>query len=698
MKNRFLKISLSGLAAVAAFSFIACGDDVSEVTRIQQPAVFNAVADSLPACDTATSGKLYVSSEKLLLCDGEKWSGLNGVSAKDGVTGSFCSTTTVKDGLKILCDGDSVGVIKNGVAGAAGGKGPAGESGSYCVAEENAFGYDIYCDGELTGTITNGAPGSSGSKGVEGDDGTYCVTSATSTGFDVVCNGEKIGEISNGTPGSSGSKGREGDDGMYCVTVATATGFDLVCNGEKVGEIDNGTPGSAGSKGDVATGCTFTKNENGSYTQKCGDKESVVYAAVCGTESYNPLGNKFCYGITLYDKCDGKDYNPAKQFCLDGALTELCGGKNYTAGEFCLNNEVTAKCDGKTFEENEFCQGSTIKEKCGEKTYTVDQFCDGTTVVDKCDGSVYSPATESCTTDGVRPKCGTTTYNPETQFCQEGTPTALCGGKTYTTSQFCLDNAVTAKCNGSTYTTSQFCLNNAVTNKCNGKTYTTDQFCLNNVVTAKCGGKTYTTSQFCSGTTVYDKCGSSTYTPSSQFCDTRDNHIYKYVKIGTQTWMAQNLNYASSNSWCYNGTASNCDSYGRLYTWSSALNIDSKYNSTSYSVGSKHQGKCPSGWHIPSTGEWNTLSSTVEDGASLRAKDGWGTNGTDKYGFNAKPAGIRDNSGTFYYLGTQTYFWSTGERTVEYAYYRYFLGTSTNLASAAAYAKSRAFSVRCLKN
>src|SRR5574344_1443588 len=92
--------------------------------------------------------------------------------------------------------------------------------------------------------------------------------------------------------------------------------------------------------------------------------------------------------------------------------------------------------------------------------------------------------------------------------------------------------------------------------------------------------------------------------------DPRDGQVYKMVTIGTQTWMAQNLNYAVDSSWCYENSADSCAKYGRLYQWTAAMNIASSYEGVIAGavIKTPQQGACPVGWHVPTSGEWDALA------------------------------------------------------------------------------------------
>jgi len=142
---------------------------------------------------------------------------------------------------------------------------------------------------------------------------------------------------------------------------------------------------------------------------------------------------------------------------------------------------------------------------------------------------------------------------------------------------------------------------------------------------------------------------------NGMFTDSRDGTPYRVVTIGSQTWMAENLNYQTANSWCYNNSADSCAKYGRLYDWSAAMGISTSYNSSKWNGSDEnHQGICPGGWHIPSDQEWQTLVDNVggyNAGKRLKSASGWrwsyrgngeGGNGTDDYGFSALPGGTAD--------------------------------------------------------
>ena len=168
--------------------------------------------------------------------------------------------------------------------------------------------------------------------------------------------------------------------------------------------------------------------------------------------------------------------------------------------------------------------------------------------------------------------------------------------------------------------------------------------------------------------------------------DSRDGQTYKTVKIGTQTWMAKNLNYKADSSFCYDKEESNCAKYGRFYTWQTALKA------------------CPSGWHLPSKAEFETLFGFVGDkqvaGRYFKSKEGWNYsgNGTDSFGFSVLPAGYTDDKGKSGQEGFSAVFWSSAENNSSKAYYMSLSCFGLNASLSGDGSKNIAFSVRCVKD
>jgi uncharacterized protein (TIGR02145 family) len=155
----------------------------------------------------------------------------------------------------------------------------------------------------------------------------------------------------------------------------------------------------------------------------------------------------------------------------------------------------------------------------------------------------------------------------------------------------------------------------------------------------------------------------------SGFTDDRDGKFYNTVTIGGKKWMAENLNYQPSTGkyWCYGNSAENCAKYGKLYDWNTAKTV------------------CPSGWHLPSRAEWNSLVSSAGGastaGKKLKAASGWNnSNGTNDYGFSALPGGYRALDENFNAVGDEGYWWTserTNVKTENCEWYDYVVGIYT---------------------
>ena len=191
------------------------------------------------------------------------------------------------------------------------------------------------------------------------------------------------------------------------------------------------------------------------------------------------------------------------------------------------------------------------------------------------------------------------------------------------------------------------------------------------------------------------------------FTDARDGETYRTIQIGDQIWMAENLRFKAKDSFAPDNDESNVKKFGRLYTWTSALDIPPEFSEQSPAKDIEmyrkmkepnYQGIAPEGWHIPSNKEWEQLLSHLSEksnGSELRSTCFWLEPGYDSFGFFALPAGYRFDNGTFNHFGRRTRFWSKDEYGKSNAFR---LGLTNESVDIEGVYRSDAISIRCVKN
>lgn len=162
------------------------------------------------------------------------------------------------------------------------------------------------------------------------------------------------------------------------------------------------------------------------------------------------------------------------------------------------------------------------------------------------------------------------------------------------------------------------------------------------------------------------------------FTDSRDGKKYKTVKIGSQTWFAENLAFKPSTGkcWAYNNNQLNASKLGYLYDWETAKKV------------------CPVGWHLPVKKDFEVLLKTV------------GTESDDQFealvifgdsGFSSSDSGFRDSDGTFLRLNRDASFWCNTLYGQDQAWYLSL--TRDDITAQVTFAKQTSgFSVRCIKD
>jgi uncharacterized protein (TIGR02145 family) len=187
------------------------------------------------------------------------------------------------------------------------------------------------------------------------------------------------------------------------------------------------------------------------------------------------------------------------------------------------------------------------------------------------------------------------------------------------------------------------------------------------------------------------------FTCGNNLTDIRDNKVYPSIQIGSQCWLASNLNFGTtivssqdqrdnciSEKYCYNDIPSNCTNQGGLYQWDELMLFDET---------PADQGFCPPGWHIPAENDWNILfASYINNGfaGSPLKYSGYS-------GFNALLLGARHINQGWDFQGFATFFWSSTPLGSMKAWAH---GMNDPNPSVSSYPSSRvnAFSVRCIRD
>ena len=187
------------------------------------------------------------------------------------------------------------------------------------------------------------------------------------------------------------------------------------------------------------------------------------------------------------------------------------------------------------------------------------------------------------------------------------------------------------------------------------------------------------------------------FTCDNPLTDVRDNTSYPTIKIGTQCWMAVNLNFGNTvpsssmqrdnclvEKYCFNDNAANCSSLGGLYQWDEMMQFNDLEGI---------QGLCPPAWHIPAENEWTTLfnffTSNGFAGSPLKS--------TGYSGFNALLTGIHFDNVNWNFSNFAAFFWSSTSDGATRAW-AHSMNTINPSVSYYPGNRSNAFSVRCIKD
>lgn len=198
--------------------------------------------------------------------------------------------------------------------------------------------------------------------------------------------------------------------------------------------------------------------------------------------------------------------------------------------------------------------------------------------------------------------------------------------------------------------------------------------------------------------------------------DSRDSQQYPTVQIGTQCWMAKNLNVGTKidspilqssavpaiEKYCYDNATSNCDLYGGSYMWDEAMG---------YVQTKGTQGICPKNWHIPSLEEWSQLSTYLGGnqfaGGKLKATGTtlWvspNVGATNEVGFTVLPGGGNqvdyENKKYFRNINSVAWFWTSDVLQNGRIAHVWMSSDNAYFSPWSYYTNDQSMSIRCIKN
>ena len=695
--------SWRGVASIGSIALLlaACGEDVTNenITQVvQDNLTIVSSTKELPKCTKDNEGaEAFVKGETSeRICIDGKWTALasskkDTVVVKDTVIvkdKSSCTTKELKDksGVKIVCNGDSVGVVLNG---------------------------------------KNGTDGKDGKDGTNGKNGSGCtvVTLADNSGLKVICGGDSVGVVLNGEKGDKGDPGKQGEKGDTGATGKNGSGCTMTQDEKKI-TITCGDKSSTINLSDI--GSSITPDT----TVVDSEKVAVSLDSLAGYTQKGP----FIKGSTvyLYELMDGRSLKQTNG-SFTSNITRDDGRFKFTARDL-VSQYVMLIVDGNYRNE---VTGKTSNSAIRLKAYSdVRRHATGTVNVNilthlEFDRVYYLVTREKMTMKNAKRQAQ---QEIRKQFYIEqsdntdaenldvfGTTDAdaallaisiLLQGERSEPEMMALlteisnDMAEDGKWNGADADSVKAAIalwamnNHGRLDKFRNNVKSwglgeapafekhIENFIEKSLGSVDCSGKKngyketvnkkfspYDGKSFvCNdGVAVMERAENKYLNPDIQygeFVDPRDKKVYKTVQIGVQTWMAENLNYADSiaypelqnHSWCYNNNPQNCEIFGRLYDWGLAMDSAAIFSDDAKGCGYEVEctklsyptrGICPEGWHVPWGDDVRILLTSGGSEKSYMAKgfDVW-PDATDKFGFSALPSGYAYGNNTGFYGGT----------------------------------------------